>query len=99
MPQLQLIRPVLDPLYRYLNVVPVNRWKIEVTLDITVPLDLCEAHHAIARGHLERRMAETQLEYAHFTEKQRHEIYEFEAYALDERMLEDANAIKRNKKP
>jgi hypothetical protein len=98
MPQLHLIRPLLDPLYRYLNVVPVNRWQIEVTLDITVPLDLCEAHHAIARGHLERRLTELQLEYATFTERQRHEIYEFEAYALDERMLDDATAIKRNKK-
>jgi hypothetical protein len=97
-PQLKQIRPVLDPLYRYLNVVPVNRWKIEVDLGIEAARPLCETHHSIARSHLERRVAENQVDYAAFVERQRHEMYEFEAHALDERMLDDANTVKRGKK-
>ena len=97
-PLLKQIRPVLDPVYRYLNVVPVHRWKIEITPTSESVAELCEVHHAIARSHLERRIAENQVDYAGFVERQRHEMYEFEVYALDERMLDDANTVKRGKK-
>ena len=98
-PQLKQLQPLLDPLYRYLNVVPVNRWKIELEPGIEVPQDVCRVHHAIARSHLERKIAENQVDYASFVERQRHEMYEFVEYSLDERMLDDANTIKRGKKP
>jgi hypothetical protein len=97
-PLLRQIRPVLDPLYRYLNVVPVNRWKIDVDLTSDQARPLCETHHSIARSHLERKIAENQVDYATFVERQRHEMYEFVEFALDERMLDDANAVKRGKK-
>lgn len=97
-PKLRQIRPVLDPLYRYLNVVPINRWKIEVEQLSDQARPLCETHHSIARSHLERKVAENQVDYAGFVERQRHEMYEFVEYALDERMLDDANAVKRGKK-
>jgi hypothetical protein len=97
-PHLTLIRSPFDPIYRYLNVVPVNRWKIDVALVSESSPDLCETHAAIARSHLERRIAENQVDYASFVERQRNEMYEFERYALDERMLDDANAAKRGKK-
>lgn len=97
-PRLKQIRPLFDVLYRYLNVVPVHRWKIEIEPPIDVPHELCEAHHAIARGHLEKKIAENQVDYAAFVERQRNEMYEFEQYALDERMLDDANSLKQGKK-
>lgn len=97
-PQLVLIRPLLDPLYRRLNVVPVNRWKIVLEPSTEAPHDVCTTHQAIARSHLERKVAENQVDYATFVERQRHEMYAYETYALDERMLDDANEVKRGKK-
>lgn len=97
-PQITLLRPLLDPLYRRLNVVPVNHWAIDIAPGIEIPHDICGNHHAISRGHLERRIAENQVDYAAFVERQRHEMYEYEVYALDERMLDDANTVKRGKK-
>jgi len=93
-PQLVLIRPLLDKVYLWANVVPINRWKIDETPDISFPHLLCEQHHAIARSHLERRIAENQVDYAGFVERQRNEMYEYTTYALDERMLADVNSIK-----
>lgn len=93
-PQLRLIRPTFDALYRWANVVPINRWKLELEPDISVPHLVCEQHHAIARSHLEARIAKSQVEYAAFVEGQRDALYEFESYALDERMARDAERIR-----
>jgi hypothetical protein len=97
-PQLVLIRPLLDPLYRRLNVVPVNRWKIVLEPDTEALHDVCTTHQAIARSHLERKVAENQVDYAAFVERQRFEMYSYETYELDERMLDDANVARRGKK-
>ena len=96
-PEVRLIRSALDPLYRRLNVVPVNRWAIVLHHSVDDPFLLCEAHHAIARSHLERRMADNQVEYAAFVEKQRHAMYAYTTYELDERMLSDAQQIRRGR--
>jgi hypothetical protein len=98
-PRLKQITPKFDRLYRYLNVVPITRWEIIVDKQHSSDAcPLCETHHGIARSHLERRVAENQVDYAAFVERQRNEMYEFEEYALDERMLDDANTVKRGKK-
>ncbi len=81
-------------MYLWANVVPINRWRIEETPDVRFPHMLCEQHHAIARSHLERRIAENQVDYARFVEGQRNEMYAYTRYELDERMLADVNSIK-----
>lgn len=96
-PGLKLITSWLDSIYRYLNVVPIARWKIEIERDISIPNSLCEKHHEIARGHLERKIAENQVDYAVFVEKLRSDMYEFERFSLDERMREEVETIKRGK--
>ena len=39
------------------------------------------------------------MDYAHFVEGQRHDLYEFDCYGLDERMARDAKTIHHGKPP
>lgn len=99
----------LDGFYRKIGVVPVARWVVDpnprkwwsfVTseqLDVAHPCCLCDTHHAIARSHLERKVAENQTDYASFVSKQRLEMYEYQAHGLDETMQNDTNEIRRGK--
>lgn len=98
-PQLKLIRSTFDRIQLRVNLVPINRWAIELHPDVSIPHLLCEQHHAIARSHLERRIAENQVDYASFVERQRHEMYEYVTFGLDERMAADVNVIKRGRRP
>lgn len=95
-PQLRLVRSLFDPLYRWLNVVPMNRWAIELHADISVPFLLCTQHHAIARSHIERLITETRLDYALFAENHHRALYEFVSFGLDERMNADAIVIRNH---
>lgn len=97
MPALELISSYLDGLYRYLNVVPLARWKIVIERDVSVPNALCEKHHEMARGHLESKIAENQTNYATFIEKVRIEMYEFERFGILEKMKDEVETIKRGK--
>lgn len=93
------IVPVLDGVYRRLGVIPVARWRIELAGDPEVHKDvLCASHADIARAHLEKHTQEHSTDYADFVVKQRLEMDEFERYALDERMRDDAEALKRGKR-
>jgi hypothetical protein len=98
-PRLVPVRPLLDPLYRRLGAVPVNRWRLELEPGTDAPIDVCEAHQSLARAHLERRVAEVQVEYAAFVERQRAQLYEFGAYGLDERMAREASDTRRGRPP
>ena len=97
MPVLELINSPLDWLYRYLNVVPIARWRIVIQRGIDFPFELCAKHQEIARGHLERKIAENQVDYATFVERLRNEMYEYERFALDEKMREELEVIKKGK--
>lgn len=96
-PQVKLIKPLLDPLWRRLNVVPVNKWKIVTTPPVDVPFLVCESHQATARGHLEQRMAENNVAYAKFVVQQRDDMFELVEYGLDEIMLQDSDRIRRKR--
>lgn len=102
----------LDGVYRKIGVVPVARWVVRPRprggifaaffatseqIAAAHPVCLCATHHAIARSHLERKVAENQTDYAAFVSKQRLEMYEYQAHGLDETMLNDANEIRRGK--
>lgn len=111
-PILSLPSTFLDGLYRRFGVVPVARWVVRPNprtgadamwlnaahLNATRPICLCETHHAMACSHLERKVAENQTDYAGFVSKQRLEMYEYQAFGLDEHMLNDTNEIRRGKK-
>jgi hypothetical protein len=102
LPRIMLLRSAFDWLYRHLNVVPMNRWKVVVSAPMTAeteewPSRVCPDHADIARSHLERHVANTQVDYARFVEEQRDELLEFTEYGMDERMLADANRIRRGK--
>lgn len=99
-PRLRQVQSLLDPLYRWLGVVPVARWRIEVqaALDEGIPEVLCEMHAGSARSHVERYVAECSVDYAGFVERQRRELEEFAVYALDERMSDDAAAIRSRRR-
>lgn len=99
LPQVRQIRSFLDPLHRWLNWVAFNRYAIELQPPIEVPHSVCEQHHAIARSHIERHLADNQSDYAAAVERKHYEMYEFTNYALDERMLADANQVRRGKRP
>lgn len=94
-PQLDQPRSILDPIHRRLNVVPVQRWVINLTPDVSVPLRVCEVHQATARGHLDKKLADYAAARAAFDEAQRDEIYDFIEYGLDERMNEDVQKAKK----
>lgn len=99
-PRIVLLRSAFDWVYRRLNVVPMNRWKVALGPGLFADpweTDVCPDHSEIARSHLERHIAETQLDYARFVENQRDELLEFTEYGMDERMLADANRIRRGK--
>jgi len=93
-PQVMLVLSWFDRLYRKMNRVPANEWEIDVHPDVRVPHLLCDQHQPIARSHIEGYIADESASYARFVEKQRRDMYEFTAHALDERMLADATAIK-----
>lgn len=111
-PVLKLSKSALDWLYLKLGVVPVSRWAVDPDprhwfsvwnmtaeqIQLAHPICLCSTHHAMARSHLERKVAENQSDYATFVSKQRLEMYEFQQHALDEVMSNDANEIRRGKK-
>lgn len=109
-PTLYLPVSIFDKLYRRLGVVPVARWivrsnprsfftfKDSQSINAEHPVCLCDTHHAMARAHLERKVAENQMDYATFVTKQRLEMYEYQAHALDECMLQDTVEIRRGKK-
>lgn len=93
-PQVRLVLPWFDRLYRKFNRVPNNEWEIDVHPDVRFPHRLCEQHQPMARGYLEGYIAEEQSSYARFVEKQRLAMYEFVSHGLDEKMLNDANTIR-----
>lgn len=96
MPRLELVRaPLADWLARHFNVVPVNQWKIEIGGLLHV---VCQHHHDLARAKLDRRVAEMQVEYADYVEKQRVAVYEYVRYGLFEVMSGEAVAIKKPRK-
>jgi len=97
LPEVRLIKPLLDPLWRRLNVVPVNKWKIVTDVGVDAPYKVCDAHSATARSHLEQRMAENSVSYAKFVVQQRDEMFEFVEFALDEIMLQDSDRIRRKR--
>lgn len=97
LPEVRLIKPLLDPLWRRLNVVPVNKWKIVTDVGVDAPYKVCDAHSATARSHLEQRMAENSVAYAKFVVQQRDEMFEFVEFALDEIMLQDSDRIRRKR--
>ncbi len=94
-PQLTQPRSLLDPLHRRLNVPPIQRWVINLTPDVSVPLLVCEVHQATARGHFDKKLAENTVARAAFDEAQREEMYDFIEYGLDERMNEDVQRAKK----
>lgn len=98
-PQVRQIRSVLDPLHRWLNWVAFNRYAIDLEPPIEIPHSVCEQHHSIARSHIERHLADNQSDYAAAVERKHNEMYEFTNYSLDERMLADANQVRRGKRP
>lgn len=100
LPNIVLLRSAFDWVYRRLNVVPMNRWKVVLDaglFDEAPPKLVCPNHATIARSHLERHLAETQVDYARFVENQRDELLEYTEYGMDERMLADAIRIRRGK--
>lgn len=90
MPQLRLVRPLFDGVYRKLGVVPLRRWYLDLTPPVDAPTHLCEVHQTMARGHLERELAQSHVEYAEFCDRQLQHIVRYADVGLDERMKEDA---------
>lgn len=89
-PQMMLVRPMADWMYRRLGVVPLRRWRVEVNPGVEAPTHLCEVHQEMARGHLERRLAESHVEYAAFCEKQILDMHDFAESGLDALMKKNA---------
>lgn len=103
-PRAVIQRSLFDGLYRYLNVVPMSR----VRIDTSTPwppfggifsekgagptLTHCPYHHTLARGRWERWIANRTSDYARLVEEQNAELYEFDRYALDEQMKDEAEA-------
>lgn len=97
LPQVKLIRPLLDPLWRRLNVVPVNKWKIVTDVGVDAPFAVCDPHQEIARSHLEEYMAQNTAAYAGSVVRQRGEMFEFVEHGLDEVMDQEALRIRRKR--
>jgi len=93
------IKPILDPVYRRFGLHPVAQYKIVLQRDPSIHKDcLCGMHADMARAHLEQHTSEHQTDYAQFEVKRRGEMFEYERYALDERMRDDAEQLKKGKK-
>lgn len=97
MPTFKPQRSLLDGVYRMLNVVPLDRYKIVLDRGIEVPFTLCEKHHERVRGLFEKRIAKAAADVADFFDEQRQNLYIFERYELYERVDTDMNAAKRGK--
>lgn len=69
MPRRSRVRSILDPLFRHYQIVAADRYRIDVHIDVDHPPVLCEAHHHVCRGALERKSAEMTERYAAFVEK------------------------------
>lgn len=98
MPRRSLVRSILDPLFRYYNIVAADRYRIDVHLDVDHCPCLCEAHHHIARAALERKSAEMTERYAQFIERGRYEMLEYERFEIYETILSHESEI-RSRKP
>lgn len=97
MPTYKPQRSIFDGVYRMLNVVPLDRYKIVLDRGIDIPFALCEKHHERVRGLFEKRIAKASADVADFFDEQRESLYVFERYELYERVEADMNAAKRGK--
>lgn len=59
---------------------------------------LCEDHWHIATGLLEKRLTELNSDYTEFADKQRSAVYEFQMFAMDEKLLADAQEVRKGRK-
>jgi hypothetical protein len=98
MPRRSRVRSVLDPLFRHYQIVAADRYRIDVHIDVDHPPVLCEAHHHVCRGALERKSAEMTERYAAFVEKGRYEMLEYERFEVFETVLGHEQEI-RSRKP
>jgi hypothetical protein len=97
MPRRSLVRSLLDPLFRYYNIVAADRYRIDVHLDVDHGPCLCEAHHHIARAALERKSAEMIERYAQFIERGRYEMLEYERFEIYETVIAHEQEIRARK--
>lgn len=97
MPTFKPQRSLLDGLYRMLNVVPLDRYKIVLDRGVEGPHVLCEKHHERVRGLFEKRIAKSAADVADFFDEQRQSLYIFERFEVIERVESDMNAAKRGK--
>lgn len=98
MPRRSRVRSILDPLFRHYQIVAADRYRIDVHIDVDHPPVLCEAHHHVCRGALERKSAEMTERYAAFVEKGRYEMLEYERFEVFETVLGHEQEI-RSRKP
>jgi len=54
-PRWVLVKPVLEDVYRYLGVVPIDHWKIETHVRNDADKELCEWHHHAAVARMQDR--------------------------------------------
>ena len=97
MPRRSLVRSLLDPLFRYYNIVAADRYRIDVHLDVDHGPCLCEAHHHISRAALERKSAEMIERYAQFIERARYEMLEYERFEIYETVIAHEQEIRARK--
>ena len=95
MPTFHPQRSPLDGLYRMLNVVPLDRYKILIQRGIEIPAAACEKHHERIRGLFEKRIAKVSMETADFFDSQRLNLYVFERYEVYERVHTDMQTAKK----
>lgn len=97
MPRRSRVRSILDPLFRHYQIVAADRYRIDVHIDVEHQPVLCEAHHHVCRGALERKSAEMTERYAAFVEKGRYEMLEYERFEVFETVMGHEQEIRARK--
>lgn len=98
MPQLVRQSSVFDWLYRRLNVVSLNRYKLVIKPGTDAEPELCALCLDLVCGRKEKEIIEIASETAGFFDKQRLRVYVFERHECDELVQADVLEARRPRK-
>lgn len=98
MPVLVRQSSLFDWVYRRLNVVSLNRYKLVINPGTDAPAELCGLCRDIVCGRKEKEIVEVAAETAGFFDKQRMRVYVFERHECDEVVQADVLEARRPRK-
>jgi hypothetical protein len=88
-----------DRLYRRLNVVSLNRYRLLLKRDTDIKPEVCHACYMLVLGRKERETIDVASDMASYFDKQRLRVYIFERYGCDEAVLADVLEARQAKLP